>query len=177
MRTLAWSDAQVGSRSIVLGLMLVVAVIVVLPSRLVAADATAEPAIPPSPGATLTPAEAACDSLADLHLIVEFLESTDVEDDGWLPIFVGVVAGLSEARDLADALDDTYRPLVDELIVALERLGATISELRELETIGSGIAAVGVAITDIGNALDELSARLRTPCPTAVPAASRITTA
>ena len=91
-------------------------------------------------------------------------------EDGWLPVFVGVIAGLSEARQLAASVGETYRPLVEDLIGSLEGLRSTVEELQELETIGARVADVGEAITDIGNAMDALSVQLRTPCPSAAPA-------
>jgi hypothetical protein len=103
----------------------------------VAADPSAAPQIAAS--------QAACDSVTDLRLIVGFLRDTDIAVDGWLPVFVGTVAALSEARQLADSLGETYRPLFDDLIEA---------------------------ITDIGNAMDAISVQLRTPCPVPSPDAA-----
>jgi hypothetical protein len=126
----------------------------------------------PSPAMTMSPAEAACDSAEQLGLIIGFLQDTDVAADGWLPVLVGVIAGLSEARQLAGSVADTYRPLVDDLIGSLEGLRATVDELREMDTTGAAIAAVGESITDIGNAMDALTVQLRDPCPSASPAPS-----
>lgn len=165
MSTLTRSSARGHWLMMALGLAFVVAAMSLGPSRLVGADASPQPSPDSSPAAAMTPADVGCDSLDDLRLIVEFLQGTDVGEEGWLPVFVGVVAGLSEARQLADALGETYRPLVDDLIAALEGLAAAVSALRESETIGSGIAAVGGAITDVGNAMDALSVQMRTPCP------------
>jgi hypothetical protein len=142
------------------------AALTILPAAgLLAADATetVEPAATTEP--SLSPAQAACDSADDLRLIVGFLRDTDVEEDGWVPLLVGVIAGLSEARTLAGLVDEAYRPLVDDLIVSLQGIRTTVDELGGLETTGARIAAIGETITDIGNAMDALSTQLRTPCP------------
>ena len=120
----------------------------------------------------MTPADTLCDSAGDLRLIIGFLRDTDPSQDGWPPILVGAIAALSEARHLAGSVGETYRPLVDDLIVSLEGLRSTVEGLEESETLGARIASIGEAITDIGNAMDSLSFQLREPCPSAVPVAS-----
>ncbi len=150
---------------IVLAMVLVTAFSVALPSRLIAADPSAVPESAVSPNLDSTSSQAVCDSVTDLRLIVGFLRDTDVSEDGWLPVLVGTVAALSEARRLANSLGETYRPLFDDLIASLEGLRVTVDELGDLETTGSRIASIGEAITDIGNAMDALSLQLRTPCP------------
>jgi hypothetical protein len=146
--------------------LIIAAGLAILPaSPLLGAEPSPSPEIPASAVPSLTPAEAMCDSASDLRIIVAFLRATDVSEDGWVPLLVGAIAGLSEARGLAGQAGDTYRPLVDDLIGSLEGLRTTIDELSELDTVGSQVAAVGEAITDIGNAMDALSIALRTPCP------------
>jgi hypothetical protein len=140
---------------------------VLIPSGIRAAEASATPEAAMSPSPTMTPPEALCGSVSDLQLIVEFLRGTDVEEEGWVPVLVGVVAALSEARALASAAGQTYAPLVDELVTSLEQLRTTIDEARGTGTIGSRIAAIGEAVTGIGNAMDALAVQTRTPCPTA----------
>ena len=137
-----------------------------------AAEPSASPSTAGSPAPSLAPAEAFCESASDLRFIVAFLRETDASDDGWLPIFVGATAAISEARQLAGATDDTYRPLVDELVGSLEGVRTTAEELGELGTAGAKIAAIGQAITDIGNAMDALSVQLSEPCPSTAPVAS-----
>ncbi len=146
--------------------MLAILLMAALPVGLMAADPTETGDATASAGPTMTPAEAACESVDDLRLIVGFLQDIDIENDGWLPVFVGAVAGLSEARDLMGHVGETYRPLVDDLIGSLEDVRSTVSLLGELETTGAQVAAIGEAITDIGNAMDALSIQLGTPCPT-----------
>jgi hypothetical protein len=107
-----------------------------------------------------------CSSGEDLRLIVEFVRGTDAETDGWLPIFVGVVAGLAEARTLLGETDAAYRPLVEDLIVSLQDLFAIVDQVRGLDTLGSQVAAVGEAITAVGTSMDALTVALREPCPT-----------
>jgi hypothetical protein len=157
---------------IVIALVVVAGLAWLLPSRLVAAEPSAVPLTsiaPASPTSTMAPVEAMCESAADLRLIIAFLRDTDVSEDGWLPVFVGTIAALSEARQLAGSVDQTYRPLLDDLIGTLEGLRSTIADLDELETVGSQLAVIGEAITDIGLAMDALSVQLRTPCPMGAP--------
>jgi hypothetical protein len=122
-----------------------------------AAAASALPSVPA--------AEAMCASAADLRTIVDFIQGTDVEADGWVPLFVGALAGLSEARTLVELVGETYRPLVDELVASLEDLLSITEELSQLDTLGSQVAAVGEAITAVGNDMDALSTALKDPCP------------
>ena len=76
------------------------------------------------------------------------------------------IAGLSEARQLASFVGETYRPLIDDLIISLEGLRMTLDEVGGEATAGAQLAAVGEAITAIGNAMDALSVQLQTGCPT-----------
>jgi hypothetical protein len=153
-------------RIIVLALMMAASSLTVLPSGLLAQGSSPMPETAPSLEPTLAPAEAACESADDLRLIIDFLRDTDVSEDGWLPVFVGAIAGLSEARQLAGLVDDAFRPLVDDLLASFEGLGTTVEGLRDQEaSAGARLAAIGEAITDIGNAMDALSVALQTPCP------------
>lgn len=143
-----------------------------MPSGLLAADASPPGASPggsepaaATPLASLTPSQAMCASAADMRTIVAFLQGTDVDTEGWVPVFVGVVAGLSEARGLVGLVDETYRPLVDDLVASLQDLLSITDELRELDTLGSKVAVVGEAITQVGNDMDALSVALQAPCP------------
>lgn len=121
----------------------------------------------PAPVASLTPAEAACASADDLRVILDFTRESVESDRGLIPVGIGVIAGLSEARVLAGLVGEVYRPLVADLIVSLQDLRDTIGELDEIDTAGSMVAAVGLALVDIGTAMDELGAQLRTGCPEA----------
>jgi hypothetical protein len=148
-------------RVIVLACLIVASSLTALPGGLFAQ----EPSAPPASLASLEPGVAACESADDLRLIIDFLRDTDTSEDGWLPVFVGAIAGLSEARQLAGLLGDTYRPLVDDLVASLEGLRLTVAELDGQETVGAQLVVIGEAITDIGNAMDALSVELQTPCP------------
>lgn len=157
-------------RIVVLALIMAASILTVLPPGLLAAESSPTPesvaSLEPTVAPTLAPAEAACQSAEDLHLIIDFLRDTDPSVDGWVPVFVGVIAGLSEARQLAGFVGDTYRPLVDDLIVSLEGLRTTVEELRDQATAGAQLAAIGEAITASGTAMDALSVQLQTDCPT-----------
>lgn len=121
----------------------------------------------PAPVASLSPAEAACASADDLRVILDFTRESAESDRGLIPVGIGVIAGLSEARVLAGLVGEVYRPLVADLIVSLQDLRDTIGELDEIDTAGSMVAAVGLALVDIGAAMDELGAQLRAGCPEA----------
>lgn len=103
-------------RSIVLALIIATSFIALLPSGLLAVESSPTP-------------EAACQSAADLRLIIGFQRDTDPSANGRVPVVVGVIAGLTEARQLAGFVGDTYRPLVDALTLSLESLRTTLEEV------------------------------------------------
>jgi len=142
-------------------LMLALAALPLLVAPVSAQDETAEPM------ASLTPAQAACASADDLQIIVNFLGESVETEAGLLPVGIGVIAGLSEARSLVGLVAEVYRPLVEDLIVSLQDLRDTIGALDELDTAGTQLAVVGEAIVGIGTAMDELGTQLRTSCPEA----------
>jgi hypothetical protein len=149
-----------------IALTLAVSLMAALPAGLLAQDSTRAAEDTASVEPSVAPAEAACESADDLGLIVEFLQDTDAEEDGWLPVLVGAIAGLSEARTLVGLVGETYQPLVSDLIVSLQDIRVTVDGLDDMESTGTQIAAVGETITDIGNSMDALGAQLRTSCPT-----------
>ena len=120
-----------------------------------------------SPAPTPTAAEAACDSASDLQLIIGFVIDSVEDEAGLLPVGIGVIAGIGEARDLLALVGETYRPLVEDLIISLQDLRDTIGELDELDTAGAKLAVIGEEITQIGLAMDSLATQLRTRCPEA----------
>jgi hypothetical protein len=133
----------------------------------VAADPSPQPAAVGSPGVETAEGKTLCQSADDLRLIVGFLSETSISEEGVVPVVVGVIAGLSEARTLAGIVDETYRPLVEDLSGSLGDLRTTVETRGELATAGAQIAAIGEAITAVGNAMDALSVQLQTPCPVA----------
>jgi hypothetical protein len=152
--------------TITIALTLAVSLMAALPAGLLAQDSTEAPDATAAAEPSVAPAVAACESADDLGLIVEFLQDIDVEDDGWLPVFVGAIAGLSEARTLLGLVGETYRPLVDDLIVSLQDVRTTVDGFGEMETTGAQVAAIGETITGIGTAMDALSTQVRATCPT-----------
>jgi hypothetical protein len=162
--------------TLVLALSVVASSGALVPAGVLAAEPSApastpsEPAGSASPQASPSASEAACQSAEELRLIVGFLRDTDVDEDGWLPIFVGAIAGLAEARTLLGLTDDAYRPLVEDLVTSLQSLFSIADEVSELETLGAKVAELGETITAVGIAMDELSVALRDPCPTSEPA-------
>ena len=155
-KTTAWPEH---ARVVVAMLVLALAALPLLVAPVAAQDETAEPT------ASLTPAEAACASADDLQVIVDFLRGSVESEAGLLPVGIGVIAGLSEARILVDLVAEVYRPLVQDLVVSLQDLRDTLGDLDELDTAGSKVSAVGEAVVDIGNSMDELGMQLRTGCP------------
>ena len=138
-----------------------------------AADPSAPPLASASPAAS-EPAEAMCDSVANLRLYVGFVRDQSIKDDGLLPVLVGVVASLSEARTLAGLVRETYRPLVDDLVTSLTDLESAVRSFFDQGTVGAGLVQLGGAITDVGTKLDTLSSAVREPCPGELPAPSQL---
>ncbi len=138
-----------------------------------AADPSAPPTASASPVAS-EPAGAMCDSVANLRLYVGFVRDQSIKDDGLLPVLVGVVASLSEARTLAGLVRETYRPLVDDLVTSLTDLESAVRSFFDQGTVGAGLVQLGGAITDVGTKLDTLSSAVREPCPGESPAPSQL---
>jgi hypothetical protein len=145
-------------RILVLAFVIAATLSAALPVSLFGADAS------PSPEVSVSPDVAACESAADLQLIVGFLGGLDASEDGWLPVIVGVIGGLSEARTLAGLVGEIYGPLVDDVVGSLEGLRVTAEALADEETAGAKLAAVGESVTEVGNAMDALAVQLRTRC-------------
>ncbi len=78
----------------------------------------------------------------------------------------------TDARALLEAVGDELRPLVLDLVVSLEDLRTSVSELPDEATLGSKVASIGESIVGIGEAADTLEVRLRTRCPAPTPAPS-----
>lgn len=153
-------------RFIAISLAIALALGLLLPATHAAAQESPSPAPVASAEPLLTPSAAACESADDLRLIIDFLRETDPSEDGWVPVLVGVVAGLSEGRQLLGLVGETYRPLVEDLIVSLQDLRATVDEISDEESLGARIATISESVADIGYAMDALSAQLRTRCST-----------
>jgi hypothetical protein len=131
-----------------------------------AADPSPQPVAAPSAGPLDAPGMM-CESLADLRLYIGFLQDQSLSEDGLVPVLVGVVASLSEAQTLAGLVQETYRPLVDDLVTSLTDLEASVRHLLDQETLGAGLVQLGEAISGVGTNLDALSAAVGEPCPVA----------
>jgi hypothetical protein len=150
---------RVRTRFISLALGLAVA-LPLAPAGALAQEPSADPMAAASPAPTLGAGETLCESAADLRLIIGFLRETSVSEDGVIPVVVGSLAGLAEARTLAGLAGETYGPLIDDLEATLQGLRTTVDELGEQATAGAAIATIGEAITDVGNAMDAFSVQL-----------------
>jgi hypothetical protein len=157
--------------SIVLLLVLAALALATTTPRVRAADASASPVTSAAPIASEAP-KTMCESLADLRLYIGFLRDQSIEDDGLLPVLVGAVASLSEARTLAGLAGETYRPLVDDLVGSLATLASAIRDFRDQGTVGAGLVQLGESIAGVGASMDTLSVALREPCPLESPDAS-----
>ena len=148
------------SRATLLALTLTIASIIgsAVPASVMAQDASAEP--------ETDPASAACDSAADLRLIIGFLQDTSISEDGLIPVAVGGIAGVSVARDLAGQVGETLSPLVEDLIVSLQGLRDISDQVSDDDTLGARMAILGASIVEIGEAMDALSLQLQERCPT-----------
>ena len=106
-----------------------------------------------------------CESGAELATDIAFLRSLELSDDGLVAVLVAVDSALGEARVLADLAVEELGPMAIDLVLALEGLRDTVDGLSQQETVGSGIADIGVSIAEIGTAMDQLTLELRDPCP------------
>ena len=136
-----------------------------------AADVSPAPIASVAPVASEAP-KTMCESLSDLRLYVGFLRDQSIKEDGLLPVLVGAVASLSEARTLAGLVDEQYRPLVDDLVGSLQELGTSVRGFRDQGTVGAGLVQLGEAIAGVGATMDTLSVALSAPCPVDEPGAS-----
>jgi hypothetical protein len=171
MHASAWSSARVTRLSIVLLLVAAALAGGMTQSRVRAADPSAAPGASGAPIASPAP-KTMCDSVSDLRLYVGFLRDQSIKEDGVLPVLVGAVASLAEARTLLPLVDETYRPLVDALIVSLQDLQTALRGFRDAGSVGSGLVELGESIVGVGTAMDTLSEALREPCPLDAPVGS-----
>ena len=96
--------------------------------------------------------------------VISFIGDSIESESGLVPLGIGVVAAVGETRTLASLVGETYRPLVEDLLISLENLRETMGALEDLDTAGAKLASTGEAVADIGNAMDALTVQLRTRC-------------
>jgi hypothetical protein len=159
------------ARSTMMLVLVVASLVGAAGSPVLAQDPSVAPGVSMMPAAS-EPPKTMCESVADLRLYIRFLREQSLEDDGLVPVLVGAVASLAEARTLLGLIDETYRPLVDGLIGSLSALVSSIRELRDQGTLGAGLVQLGEAIVGVGTSMDALSRALREPCPLESPGAS-----
>jgi hypothetical protein len=68
---------------------------------------------------------------------IRFPRDTSLVEDGLLPVLIGTVTALNEARQLVGLVEATYRPLVFDLIASLEGLRVAGDELSDRQTVGA----------------------------------------
>jgi hypothetical protein len=165
--------ARFVQRSVLVSMVLTPVAIGALNAPVGAADPSPSPVVASSPAPT-EPADAMCASVANLRLYVGFVRSQSIKDDGLLPVLVGVVASLSEARALAGLVSQTYRPLVDNLVTSLTDLETSVRTFFDQGTVGAGLVQLGGAIGAVGTQLDALSSAVKEPCPDGEPGPSML---
>jgi hypothetical protein len=144
--------------------------LLILLAALVAPAAAQDPSgAPASPAASEAP-PTMCESAADLRLYVGFLREQSLGEGDLLPILVGTVASIAEARTLLPLIGAEYRPLVEALLGSLDDLRSSVKGFGAAGTVGSGLVGIGEAIVGIGTSMDALSLALHEPCPEASPA-------
>ena len=109
--------------------------------------------------------QAICETADNLRLVVGFLQDTSVAEDGVIPLVVGGMAGVSQARELADLVGDTLRPLVEDVIVSMQGLRDIGDEMSDDQTLGAKVAILGESVVQIGESMDALGLQLRERCP------------
>ena len=102
-----------GARAVLASLLLVAATFSISGSGALAAEPSAEPSVMASSSPAATSAEAMCQSVSDLGLIIGFLRDTSLSEEGVVPLVVGAIAGISEGQQLLGLVDENYRPLVE----------------------------------------------------------------
>ena len=112
-----------------------------------------------------TTEEAICQTSSNLRLIVGFLQDTSVSEDGVIPVVVGGIAGINQAREMADLVGDTLRPLVEDVVVSMQGLRDVSDEITEDQTLGAKVAVIGESIVEIGESMDALGLQLQERCP------------
>ncbi len=171
MNLSAWSLARIARPSIMSLVVAVATIGGVTQPYARAEDASPVPVASASSVASEAP-KTMCQSVSDLRLYIGFLRDQSIKEDGLLPVLVGAVASLSEARTLAGLVDEQYRPLADELVASLQDLGTAVRGFRGQGTVGAGLVQLGEAIAGVGAKMDTLSTALRAPCPVEEPGAS-----
>jgi hypothetical protein len=106
-----------------------------------------------------------CQSSADLQAAIEDIRSTELSEEGLLPLVVKIDTAVSEARLLVELVGEELRPEVTDLVASLQGLRTTVESLDEQGTLGAGITLIGESLIHIGEAMDALALELQTRCP------------
>ena len=145
------------ARFIALMVSITTALMLALPAAMSAQDESAEPEVDQN--------EAICETASNLRLIAGFLQDTSISEDGVIPVVVGGIAGVSQARQLAGLVGETLQPLAEDLVVSLQGLRDLGDEMTDDQTLGAKVAIFGESIVEIGESMDALGLQLRERCP------------
>lgn len=110
-------------------------------------------------------AKTVCQSSADLQAAIEDIRSTELSEEGLVPLVIKIDTAVSEARLLVELVGEELRPEVTDLVASLQGLRTTVESLDEQETLGAGITLIGESLIQIGKAMDALALELQTRCP------------
>jgi hypothetical protein len=144
------------ARILVLCLSIAMLMTLALPAALVAQDEATD---------EMSSDQAICETADNLRLVVGFLQDTSISEDGVIPVVIGGIAGVSQARELADLVGDTLRPLVEDVIVSMQGLRDIGDEMTDEQTLGAKVAVIGESVVEIGESMDALGLQLRERCP------------
>jgi hypothetical protein len=106
-----------------------------------------------------------CVALDDLSLAIDEVADTDLVAVGVNGLLEEVNVALLEGQAVASAVGEVYRPMVDDLNDSLVGLRDTLEALDRQRSLGASVVTVGVAIAEIGVAMDAIATQLQSPCP------------
>jgi hypothetical protein len=107
---------------------------------------------------------AVCEARAELDSSFAALGDVDIVNDGTDALRDAVEAITDDVDALADAAGDEAGDEVAAVSDTFEALLASVGDIGEGGSAGSGASAVGAALSDFGEALGDLAVALQTEC-------------
>jgi ElaB/YqjD/DUF883 family membrane-anchored ribosome-binding protein len=107
---------------------------------------------------------AVCEARDELDSSFAALGDVDIVNDGTDALRDAVEAITDDVDALADAAGDEAGDEVAAVSDTFEALLASVGEIADGDSPGSGASAVGAALTDFGEALGDLAVALQTEC-------------